>query len=83
MKSFLKKTVVFLLLFSFFNSSTAMQDDTKKPNSEAKAPPGCIRQNSDELRKSLLQLATAQGNLGLLKELQKINEKLSKLESAS
>ncbi len=53
-----------------------MNDKVKKPKKTPPSPPGCIRQNSDELQKVILEIAVQQGNTELAKTLQKITAQL-------
>jgi|GEM_PF-5373947 hypothetical protein len=53
-----------------------MHDTVKKPKKTPPSPPGCIRQNSDELQKALLEIALKQGNTQLINELHSIAAQL-------
>jgi len=72
------KNTFFLSIF-LFSWARAMDDKTnKKIEGQAiQSSPGCIRQNSSKLIKMLLELAQAQGNVGLVNELKSIETNLS------
>lgn len=78
---FYRHEKVFFLGLCFFFSTIGMND--KSPREIVNPTPGCIRQNSHELRKTILELAKAQGNQALIKELQEMDNELSKKEKES